>query len=169
MRRQLTIAVALATALLLAWQHAGPGVSAHHLLADPELPAISNWWGLLLLPLLTWIVAGRIERRHAGATAAAAAAAAPGFSCGLLFGAAIALFFSLGRAELCGYLMQGLLLLALFLPIYRAESVLGFVFGMTYAFGPVLPVLVSCVLAAGGYLLYQTPRRIWSAVGARRH
>ncbi|MBQ5945909.1 hypothetical protein [Massilia sp. ST3] len=166
MRGQLTVAVAFATAFILAWQHAGTGVPAHHLLAREDMPAISNWWGLLLLPLLTWIAASRIEHRFKGA--ALAAGAAPGFCAGLLFGAAIAFFFSSGRADLCEYLMQGLLLLALFVPIYRAEAVLGFVFGLTFAFGPVLPVLVASVLAVIGYVLYHAPRLLWSAVGALR-
>lgn len=166
MRRQLTVAVALATGVLLAWQQATTGVPSHHLLARPDMPAISNWWGLLLLPLLAWVAASRIVARYGGA--AQASGAAPGFAGGLLFGGAVALFFSLGRADLCEYMMQGLLLLALFYPIYRSETLLGFAFGMTYAFGPVLPVLVACVLAVGGYVLYQLPRVLWSAVGAPR-
>lgn len=164
MRRQLTLAVALATGLLLAWQQLTTGVPAHHLLARADMPAISNWWGLLLLPLLAWVAASRIEARYGGV--AAASGAVPGFLGGLLFGGAVALFFSLGRADLCGYLMQGLVLLALFYPIYRSESLLGLAFGMTYAFGPVLPVLVACVLAVGGYVLYQLPRVLWTAFGA---
>jgi len=164
MRRQLTLAVAVATGLLLAWQQLTTGVPAHHLLARADMPAISNWWGLLLLPLLAWVAASRIEARY-GDTAAASAAI-PGFLGGLLFGAAVALFFSLGRTDLCEYLMQGLVLLALFYPIYRSESLLGFAFGMTYAFGPVLPVLVACVLAVGGYVLYHLPRVLWTAFGA---
>jgi hypothetical protein len=164
MRRQLTLAVALATGLLLAWQQFTTGVPAHHLLARTDMPAISNWWGLLLLPLLAWVAASRVEARYGGA--AAASGAIPGFMGGLAFGAAVALFFSLGRMELCEYLMQGLLLVALFHRIYRAETLLGFAFGMTYAFGPVLPVLVASVLALGGYVLYQLPRLLWSAFGA---
>lgn len=166
MRRQLTFAVALATGLLLAWQQFTTGVPAHHLLARADMPAISNWWGLLLLPLLAWVAASRIEARYGGV--AAASGAIPGCVGGLVFGAAVALFFSLGRTDLCEYLMQGLVLLALFYPIYRSETLLGFAFGMTYAFGPVLPVLVACVLAVGGYVLYQLPRVLWSAVGALR-
>ncbi|MBQ5965251.1 hypothetical protein [Massilia sp. ZL223] len=165
MRRQLTFAVALATGLMLAWQHLTTGVPAHHLLARADMPAISNWWGVILLPLLAWVAASRVEARYG---AKKAFAAAPGFAGGLLFGAAVALFFSLGRTDLCEYLMQGLLLLAFFYPIYRSETLLGFAFGMSYAFGPVLPVLVACVLAVGGYVLYQLPRVLWSAVKAQK-
>ena len=99
MRRQLTLAAALATGLLLAWQHLTAGAPAHHLLARADMPAISNWWGLLLLPLLAWVAASRIEARYGGA--AEASGAIPGFVGGLLFGAAVALFFSLGRTDLC--------------------------------------------------------------------
>lgn len=52
MRTKATIAAAVLMALLPGWQHLDGGVPAHHLLADPSLPSLSNWWGLLALPLL---------------------------------------------------------------------------------------------------------------------
>ncbi len=54
MRTKATIAITAVMALLLGWQHLDGGVPAHHLLADPALPALSNWWGLLTLPALAW-------------------------------------------------------------------------------------------------------------------
>ncbi|HSF52731.1 MAG TPA: hypothetical protein VLA71_03215, partial [Algoriphagus sp.] len=51
------------------------------------------------------------------------------------------------------------LLAALFLPIYRAECLLGFVFGMTYTFGAVLPTLVGSILALIGAAIYLFIRR----------
>ena len=29
------------------------GVKSHHLLARKDMPAISNWWGLLIVPIMT--------------------------------------------------------------------------------------------------------------------
>lgn len=49
----------------LGWEYTHGGVPAHHLLNNPELPAISNWWGLLVVPLLVWFLVGRIQRRAA--------------------------------------------------------------------------------------------------------
>ena len=42
---------------------------------------------------------------------------------------------------------MGMLLLALLLPVYRAECVLGFVLGMTFTFGAILPTMVASVIA----------------------
>ncbi|MFZ4477382.1 MAG: hypothetical protein ACOYPR_19455, partial [Saprospiraceae bacterium] len=48
---------------LLFWQHLHGGVPSHHILQRADLPEISNWWGGLLLPVLTWLGLGRIEKR----------------------------------------------------------------------------------------------------------
>lgn len=39
------------------------GVPAHHLLNNPDLPRISDWFGGLLLPALTWALLGLAGRR----------------------------------------------------------------------------------------------------------
>ena len=38
------------------------GIQSHHFLADPELRAISNWWGLITIPLLGLVFGIRIHR-----------------------------------------------------------------------------------------------------------
>ena len=35
---------------LLLWDHFNGGVPSHHIMHQKDLPAISNWWGGLLLP-----------------------------------------------------------------------------------------------------------------------
>lgn len=156
MRTEAVAAILLLLALMLGWQHFNGGVPAHHLLADPGLPAVSNWWGLAILPALGWFLAGRIERR----------ADEPGVRMGIvrglvgaaLFGGAVSLFFALGKPELCQYLFLALVPLALACPVYRAECVLGFVLSMSFVFGPVLPVMVAAILALGGAALFHGVR-----------
>ena len=48
---------------LLTWNHYHGGVPSHHILAREDLPEFSNWWGMLLLPLLTWFISFRIKKR----------------------------------------------------------------------------------------------------------
>ena len=55
--------VTIAIWSLLAWNHYHGGVPSHHILHREDLPAISNWWGGLLLPLLTWFLLYRIQKR----------------------------------------------------------------------------------------------------------
>lgn len=149
---RVSILIALAALALevvhLAIEHLGGGVKSHHLLNRSDLPVFSNWWGLVVLPLLGWVLGMRI-RHHA------ASSGRPGLSVGLwiglagsfLYGATLAASFMLGASTISAGLFFGLLALGAALPIYRAECIFGFVVGMTFTFGAVLPCLVAGVLA----------------------
>src|SRR5467141_3234537 len=65
LRLYLTGLVVLAELAHLTWEHFNGGVISHHILHRSDMPAISNWWSLLLLPSLTWFLIGRIEGRIA--------------------------------------------------------------------------------------------------------
>ena len=73
----ITALVALAELGHLAWQVSHGGIERHHLLNQAALPAISNAWGAIFLPLLAWFLSGRLLTRatttHATKTIAAAA------------------------------------------------------------------------------------------------
>lgn len=145
---------------LLAWNHSHGGVPSHHILADKDLPKISNWWGGLLLPLLTWFLLTRVQKRAVrDRTDSPEATQLPrhilyGLAGGLLFGALLSVFFTFDYSEVPGYMLLGLIPLALFLPIYRAECLLGFVLGMTFTFGAVLPTGIGTILASLCAILY---------------
>ncbi len=153
----------------LCWEHFHGGVLRHHILNRADLPAISNWWGLLLLPALTWHLIGRINKRSAaladGKSSALPNSVLAGFAGSLLFGVLLSSCFSFGYATLVDYVFEGLLLLALLLPVYRAECVLGFVLGMTFVFGVVLPAAIASIIAAVSMLIhrlvYPTLVRLW--------
>lgn len=166
MRTRLTVAVAVVMALLLGWQHLNGGVPAHHLLAREDLPAMSNWWGLLTLPALAWFLLGRIERRLKipGSSATVIAGA---FAAALAYGALLAFCFVSGRPDLSDSLAQAVFLFALAFPVYRAECVLGFVVGMSFFLGAILPMIAACVFAAIGAVLYLSVRFIVSRIAAR--
>lgn len=158
---------------LLAWQHSHGGVASHHLLADAALPAISNWWGGLLLPLLTGFLLYRIQKRVYGKPDGLPKApqllrgAFSGFIGALTFGILLSTFFTFGEEDLCGYLILGLLPLALFYPLYRAECLLGFVLGMTFTFGGVLPTGIGLLFALAGVVQYRLIRPAIGYVVAR--
>jgi hypothetical protein len=182
-RIYLTVAVLLAEIGHLAWEHFHGGIASHHFLNRADMPAVSNGWGLLLLPAISWFLGG-IALRRSIATAAAATINAPGgqaeaaglargvfvgFFAGLLFGASLAATFSLGYQDVTSILFFGMLLLALVFRVYRAECVLGFVLGMTFTFGAILPALVASVTAVisavAHRVLYPLARRVWMALG----
>jgi hypothetical protein len=47
----------------LFWEHVNGGVLSHHLLNRSDFPSISNWWGIIILPLLAWFSTTRIRKR----------------------------------------------------------------------------------------------------------
>jgi hypothetical protein len=150
----LTGAILLAELAHLAWEHFHGGVVSHHILHRPDLPSISNWWGALLLPGLAWFLIGRIQKRAVSSSSQSRmvlglpAAILIGFVVSLLFGAALAVAFSFGYEAVTSYMFLSMFLTALLFPIYRAECVLGFVLGMTFTFGAVLPTAVGSIFAS---------------------
>ena len=159
-RLYLTATVSLSIWILLLWDHFHGGVPKHHFLANEQLPAISNWWGGLLLPILTWFLLYRIQIRITQQSNQNLKG--PGylkkifypFACALVFGILLSTFFTYGYTDICGYMILALLPIGLFIPIYRAECLLGFVIGMTFTFGAVLPTIIGAILVLVGVVLY---------------
>lgn len=157
----------------LGWEHLHGGVPAHHLLNRADLPAISNWWGALVIPALTWFLVGRIQLRLARPRADSPGQShrlplvLTGFLCSLAYGAGLALAFTIG-AETVSYLFLGVFAISLFVPTYRAEYVLGFVLGMTFTFGAVLPTAIASVVALFSGLVHLLLRTAWRLIRNRR-
>jgi hypothetical protein len=145
---------------LLAWDHFHGGVPSHHILAREDLPEISNWWGGILLPLLTLFLSYRIEKRLSKQQGQNTPftkiprSILIGFLVSLLYGITLATFFSFGNTEMPGYMLIGIFGISAFYPTYRAECLLGFVLGMTYTFGAVLPTGIGSILALIGAVIY---------------
>lgn len=164
-RLYFTLIVTIGIWSQLLWDHLHGGVPNHHILHQEDLPAISNWWGGLLLPLLTLLLTYRIQirlirkndKKHD--TLNFSQKYIYRFLFALSFGILLSVFFTLGYTDLSGYMMYGLLLLALFFPIYRAEYFLGFVIGMTYTVGAVLPTGAGIILTLTGVILYLYVRK----------
>lgn len=160
----LTSIVSVAIWSLLAWYYFNGGVPSHHILAREDLPEISNWWGAILLPLLTWFVLFRIQKReNLPNTEVPNILGIPrkiwlGFLGALTLGAALSVFFTLGNEGMSGYLMLSVFLISLFFPVYRAECLLGFVIGMTFTFGAILPTVIGSILAVIGFLIHNLLR-----------
>lgn len=152
--------VTLGILSLLLWNHFNGGVPSHHILAREDLPEISNWWGAVLLPLLTLLLTYRVEKRLTKQNKVQSPrtnlpkSVILGFFIALLFGITLSSFFSFGNTEIPGYMLMGALVTALFFPIYRAECLLGFVIGMTYTFGAVLPTGIGSILALIGAVIH---------------
>ena len=78
-----------------------------------------------------------------------------GLAAGLAFGIGMSITFFSGYQSITSYLFFALLPLALFLPVYRPECLLGFILGMSTAFGAVLPTLFGSIIALATFLIHR--------------
>lgn len=159
-RVAITAVVAIAEAAHLAWEAAHGGIVSHRLLGDPSMPAMWNGWGLLVLPAIAWIASARLfrpsgrgRRLHPGALLRLAAAMAGGIS--------MSVAFSIGRSDLAGYVLLALALSGLAVRAYRVEYLLGFVLGMAWTFGALIPTIIGGGIALGSAAVWFGP---WRAV-----
>lgn len=125
------------------------GIPAHHLFANPDLPSVSNAWGALLIPALTTYLTGQMEKSvviggvvdgHKLMKALVSLLIAA------LYAVSMATAFTWGYSSVSSFLFMTLLILALIFPLYRAPYYLGFVLGLTFFFGAVLPTLIGGVV-----------------------
>ncbi len=164
-------ALAAATVLiLLVWQYFHGGIVSHHVLHRADMPAVSNAWAILLVPLLAWWTSGRIWT-ESGTAVARDRKAIVRLVAAIVFGAVLAAAFEFGYDVVSRYQMLGACLLAIVLPLYRVEYVFGFVLGMMITFGAVLPAIVGAVVAVWSALWH---RLLWPGFGVvierlRRH
>lgn len=159
-----TFIVGIVTALIftfLLWEHFHGGVTSHHILHSEDLPAISNWWSGLLLPILTWFLMSRVEKRL---DQNAKGAQQPNnamnkavwiFMVGLVLGIVLATSFSFAFRPFLDNVLYILIVLSLFIPLYYAEFILGFILGMTYTFGAILPTVFILVISGIGWVTYR--------------
>jgi len=140
----------------LIWEYSQGGVVNHHLLARKDMPAISNGWGLIVMPILAWLAVKGLSQRvkhNDSETDEPTSIVIPksawfGFFGMLLYSAVQSTAFKLGLPQLTMYLAMGLLVVGLCLPIYRGECILGHVVGASWTFGPVIPLIGMAVLAS---------------------
>jgi hypothetical protein len=146
---------------LLIWQHFHGGVPSHSFMARKDMPSISNWWGALLLPLLTSFSLNRLKKRlfltdnNTLSSPKQLQSVALLFLAGLLYAGSMAYCFITDKSDINGILFQGLFVLALIFPLYRAEFFLGFVIGLTYTFGAILPTFIASVFASISFIAHK--------------
>ena len=161
---------ALAFAVVhLAFEHFTGGVKSHHLLNRADLPAFSNWLGLVTLPLLGIALALRVSRLPpVTGWAGFPAAVLVGLFGAFLYGAVLATSFELGAMSITSAVFFGLFLCALLFPVYRAEYLLGFVAGMTVTFGAILPFFIALVFATISFVVRFLVGSVVAALRKRR-
>jgi len=161
LRLIITVIISILILGLLLWDYFHGGVPSHHILDQKNLPAISNWWSGILLPILTWILLGKIKSRIEKQTKTGSQynegiiSVLGRFSIGLVFGIALSLSFVNNYKPFLDNVLYLLLILSFIIPIFFSEFILGFVVGMTYTFGAILPTAFILIMAAIGFVIYK--------------
>jgi general stress protein CsbA len=157
-----TATVALLVALLLAGEFFTGGVVTHHLLAQADMPGISNWWGLVSLPLLAWLLfpSDGTNGPNSGLFGFSTVTMSR-FVGAIFYGAIMAASFEFGFDEATGNFVLILIPVGIFYPLYRGELVVGFVMGLTYTFGGILPLGAAAFVAIPSLLLHSAGRFIF--------
>jgi len=160
--------ITLTICSMLIWQYLHEGVPSHYLLHDPDLPSISNWWGGLLLPVLSWILTGRIQQRIIKLSAKNNISHAKNtlvcFIISIIYGAILSFSFINGYEEISSVMFPGILFFAIFFRVYREEFILGFILSMSVTFGAVLPTIFGSLIAILSAMVYFLIQFIWSRV-----
>ena len=147
---------------LLVWQYFQGGIPSHHFLADKTMPLVSNAWGALVIPIITWFLLFRVE---SGLFSQSDAIPFPkhtliGFLSSLIFGIFLGISVVNGFEIFLSKVPFIFIGVALFFPTYKAEYFLGFVLGLTYFIGGVLPVVVGSVFLLISAVIYLLIRRL---------
>ena len=150
----------------LFWEHFHGGVTSHHLLHQQDLPSISNWWSGLLLPILTWFLLSRIEKRldknisQTKQTNNAVSTVFWLFITGLVFGILLSTSFTNEYKPFLDNVLYVIIILSFIIPVYYSECILGFILGMTYTFGAIIPTVFILIVAVIGLVAYRIIRPI---------
>jgi hypothetical protein len=143
---------------LLIWEHFHGGVPSHHILQQKDLPEISNWWGAVLIPILSWILIGRVETRihkHGLIIQNQKTKIILLFLGGLFLGFVIVFSFTKNYRSILDNVPYIILFLSFLIPIYYSEFILGFILAMIYTFGAILPTIFILTFALLGYLIHR--------------
>ena len=133
---------------ILLLEHFRDGVVSHHLFGNENLPKISNWWGVLTIPVISWFTLSVLQKSNAindNEQTPISKSQLYGFIGAFLFGIVMTIVFY-SSLEIHNYLLLLTFILALFMPIYRPQYYLGLILSMAYGFGGILPVIFGLFL-----------------------
>lgn len=156
-----TVLVSILMWVFLAWDHFHGGVPTHYILHNDSYPGFSNWWGAITIPLVTWGLLYLVYLRTLKEDSKnETSSIIYGFVGLFLYAVLLSYFFSTGSETIPMYMTLGFIVLSFFVPIYRPECLLGYILGMTYMFGAILPLIFGIVFWTLYIIAYKLPRII---------
>ena len=140
------VIIGILIGLHVLWDYYNGGIPTHRILASEDLPGISNLWGILTVPILAWVLISLIQKRikknneNIPNTEKDLIKIGIGFIGALIFGITMSVFWEIGLEEILQYLIFFPVVISLLTPVHLPEHFLGFVIGMAYTFGGILPI-----------------------------
>ncbi|KZN29014.1 hypothetical protein N480_09610 [Pseudoalteromonas luteoviolacea S2607] len=158
-RNYLLMVVIVCQITLLIWESLHGGVVTHHFLARENMPGLSNWWGLVILPSLVWVTAYSLEQRGRHLKSGQARTefnkmASFSFLGMLLISLIQSTIFTLGYSTIAVSILMFLVFIALFLPLYRIEAIVGYILGGAYFTGPMIPFVGVVLFVAVSFFAH---------------
>jgi hypothetical protein len=122
--------------LYLLYLQLNGGVPSHHFLANESYPKISNWYGLLVISILSFITYEKYKTTPFLKKELVESIIA------ILYGLLIYLCFKNHIKFDSSFLFIGIFIIGIIYPIYRIHIYFGVILGMTYGFGALLPAVM---------------------------
>ncbi|MFC4632650.1 hypothetical protein ACFO3O_01955 [Dokdonia ponticola] len=167
-----TVIVSILMWTFLAWDYVHEGVPTHYILHNDDLPGFSNWWGAITIPLVTWGLLYLVHLRTGKeGSKNESSSILYGFVGFLLYAVLVSYLFSTvtGSENILFYMALGLIALSFLVPIYKPECLLGYILGMTFTFGPILPLLFGVIFWTVYIIAYKLPRGIIRYYGNKKY
>jgi len=162
--------VVIATVILhLSMEMMSGGIKTHYPLQRADLPPLSNWWGLVILPTIAWFTYSFMEKDSSvDGVLGLKKIVIYRLLCALIFGATLSAAFELGLGDMPLYLLLCSMFAGIFYPIYRFECILGFVLGMMVTFGPVIPTVTGSIVAIISFVSFNIVRLLVRQFGKQK-
>jgi len=165
-RLYFTLVVIAFVILHLSMEMISGGVQTHYPFQRADLPPLSNWWGLLILPAIAWFTYSFMEKDISdNGVLGLKKIVIYRLVCAFIFGATLSAAFELGLGEMPLYLLLCAMFAGIFYPIYRFECILGFIMGMLVTFGPVIPTVAGSIVAIISFVSFNVVRLIMRRLG----
>ncbi len=131
------------------------GVITHHLLARDDLPGFTNWLGLVTVPLL-FIIGSILINKRLNKPDKQDEPIVSRFLIAFIFGLTISICWALDLEIILPYFILLPLVVAIVKPVHFPECLMGFVIGMLFSFGGILPIIIGTVLLILSFLIHVT-------------
>lgn len=163
----ITVLVTLLIWAHILWDYTHGGIPVHHILHSKDMPGIPNWWGAIVLPIFTYFLLFRIDKRlKRPESTDSLKQVILRVLAGVIFAVSISVCFMNG-IDVIDYIMGFIFILSFIFSLYKSEYLLGWVLGSAFSFGAILPMAFGSILSLLFLLTYKLSRGVLGLVRSK--